>query len=168
MAAGRWVRPVEVPPDTLINDLCRIDDGRWLVCGRQRSGSAFAAVYEPLMWRLETIDVGDGALVASGGQPSLGEGIAVGRAGLVVDVGARGARVSHMPQRADCAAAALDAGGGAWAGSVGRIFRRAPGGVWQDAWTSEWKTPFTSLHADIGVVRGMTVDGAVVEGRVSR
>jgi serine/threonine protein kinase len=165
MAAKRWVRPVEVPSDAVVNDIARIEDTKWLVCGRHRTGAGFAAVYEPLMWRIEALPGGDAALVACAGQMARGIGIAVGRAGAIVEVTPQGPRRNVMPQRSDCAAAALDVSGQAWAGTTGRILSRTPAGAWEVSWSGEWQAPFTSLHADVGIVHAMTVDGAIVEGR---
>jgi eukaryotic-like serine/threonine-protein kinase len=165
LAAKRWVRRVELPVDAVVNDIARVDDATWLVCGRYRSGAGFAAIYEPLMWRLDVLPAGDAALVACAGQVDRRIGIAVGRGGALVELTATGPVRHTIQNRPDCATVAVDVAGQAWAGTTGRLLTRLGAGPWQVAWHGAWTTPFTSLHADVGLVHAMTVDGAIVEGR---
>ncbi|HEX4473753.1 MAG TPA: hypothetical protein VH142_01675, partial [Polyangiaceae bacterium] len=60
--------------------------------------------------------------------------------------------------------------GRAWVGGTGFLWSQTsePRATWLRAWEdSAWTAPFVALHADIGVITAMTVDGAVLEGRTA-
>jgi eukaryotic-like serine/threonine-protein kinase len=167
MAAQRWVRPVPLPPDAIVNDVARIDDGTWFVCGRHRSGAAFAALYDPLWFQLEPLPTPCGPLVACAANIDRSLGVAVGRHGAFITVSSRTPQASTIPGAPDVASAAMDVTGQLWAGTTGELLTHRPGGQWVKAWQGEWKAPFISLQADVGVVRAMTADGGILEGRVA-
>lgn len=165
MTSRRWVRPVQLPPDVLCNDVARIDDATWLVCGRHRSGAGFAAIYDPLYFQLEPLPTSPTALIACAGNVDRSLGLAVGRGGALLTVSARRPQSESVPRAPDCACAAIDVTGQIWTGGSGQLMTRRLGGSWEVAWQGNWQAPFTSLHADVGIVHAMTVEGGIVEGR---
>jgi hypothetical protein len=148
-----------------VNDIARIDDTKWLIGGRYSSAAGYAAVYEPLMWRLEPLPVGPGAFVSCAAKMERQIATAVGRGGEVLTLFGDRQENSVIPGNADCASAAVDVSGQQWAGSMGRIYSRAGQGSWSLAWQGPLRAPFTSLHADVDIVHALTADGAVLEGR---
>jgi hypothetical protein len=96
-----------------------------------------------------------------------GAGIVVGAAGSTARITDEEPWVSVVPGEPDLSAVALDVGGQAWAASPGQLWLQpaAPGAEWRAVWREDWRVPFVSVHADLGVVIAMTVDGAIIEGR---
>ena len=54
-----WLKPLELPDVASLPALARVDDERWLVAGRERSGRAMLAIYHPLEWRIERLSADD-------------------------------------------------------------------------------------------------------------
>jgi serine/threonine protein kinase len=164
----RWLLPFEVTDASHISGLARVDDERWLVTGRNREGQAWAALYRPLSLELTPVATPVArALLACGSRRNRGLAVAVGGDGSLLCVGPQGFGMSVVPGQPDLSVLSLDVAGQLWAASIGRIYFAAqPLGavrcVWHDP---SWQVPFVSLHAELGQLLALTVDGGVLEGR---
>lgn len=170
IAARRWIKPLHAEGIASVSAVARFDDSRWLVGGRTAEGLGFAALYEPLFWRLSQIECPTTqAFLTVAAQPDRGVGIVGGTEGWVVVAEAGHSRAESLDRRFAVSAVAVDAAGRCWAASAGRIWTRR-GGVrpgWVLVWENkDWRTPMVSLFADVGVVIGMTADGGIVEGQL--
>jgi len=50
MAARRWMKPMHLDGVAYVSSLLRLDDSRWVICGRLTQGTGFAAIYSPMQW----------------------------------------------------------------------------------------------------------------------
>lgn len=180
VVARRWLKPLVVTEAGMISSLARIDDERWLVVGRTTRGSlpptgrgswpdigAFAAIYRPLDWELEPLEVPPGrALLACASRPERKLAIAVGAEGSIVRV-QRGEVSAHkLPDAPDLASVAIDVLGNELAAGSGTIWASRGRDRWKQAWqNTTWQAPFVSVLAETGLVIAMTVDGGVLECR---
>jgi serine/threonine protein kinase len=156
LAGGYWLKPLPVQRAANLSGLGRIDETRWLVVGRSVDGLAFAAVYSPLQWELEPLRAPSvRALVACASQYERNVAVAVGRQ-------VEAARLQGEP---DLASAAVDVLDRTWAGGAGELWVSPEGGRnWSRVWShDEWRVPFVSILADVGLVVAMTADGGVLE-----
>jgi serine/threonine protein kinase len=167
MSSRRWMRPLPVPHAASIMTLSRIDDTRWLLGGRSRAGSGFAALLDPLQWDLTPLLVPQNrAYIASDGAADKGTGILAGAAGHVVHVDRTRTSVSRIPDENDVSAVAIDVFDRQWASTLGRVWLRTGGGGWTCIWQDPaWAVPFIRLFPDAGVLLALTADGGVLEGR---
>jgi serine/threonine protein kinase len=167
MSSHRWMKPLPVPQAASIMTLSRIDDARWLIGGRSRAGSGFAALLDPLQWDLTPLLVpANRAFITSDGTPEKGTGIVAGAAGHVVHVERTRTSVSRIPDECDVSAVATDVFDRQWASTLGRLWLRADSGGWTCIWQDpRWAVPFIRLFPDAGVVLALTADGGVLEGR---
>jgi len=166
----RWLRPASLSKAARISAICRSSDESWLVAGRAPDGG-FLARYEPLMWTVSRLSVpACRAYLAAAARVDVGVAVAVGTQGRTIRFAPDGEVVSTIPDEPDVSAVAVDPGGSAWAASAGQIWlqRAQKPTLWNSIWRDEsWAgVPIVSLHADIGVVTAMTVDGAIVEGNL--
>jgi hypothetical protein len=141
------------------------------VTGRTTAGIGFAAVHSALSFDTAFLPTPKtDALTAAAGHLDRGFGIAAGRSGITLRFDGANTMPFVLDGKPDLACAGMDVQGRAWVGAAGRLWSqhwnaRAPWGlVWEDA---SWTTPFVSLRADVGVVTAVTVDGAVLEGRMT-
>jgi eukaryotic-like serine/threonine-protein kinase len=169
VAAGRFFRPAALDAARTVASIARVDDSRWLIAGRTTLGSGFAAVYSALDFDGSFLPVPPtDALTTCAGHLDRGFGLAAGRQGVTLRYEGRPGSASTVEGGPDLACSAMDVQGRAWVGAAGRLWSQGTGpqepwiSSWQDA---TWTTPFVSLHADIGLIVAVTVDGAVVEGR---
>ena len=163
-----WLRPLPVEAAASVPGLARLDRERWLVTGRTRTGSAFAATYHPLEWRLEQVASPNApALVCCASQPERGIAIAAGGR-YVVRVGPNTKSELEIGTGTHWSACAVDVLGGEWVAGAGRIwFSPGEGAPWREVWSDPaWTAPFVSIHADADHVVLVTADGGVLEGRV--
>jgi serine/threonine protein kinase len=171
MSGGRWLKPLPLAGVSSVAALVRVDDERWLVCGRTNQGSGFAALYAPLQWELAELPApATRALVGAAGSLERQIGLVVGSEGVVMRVDPDGTTISRVHGAPDLSAAALDVLDREWVTSLGTLWTRAYslGEAWRPAWSeSTWGAPFVSLMADAGLVVAMTADGGIVEGRAS-
>lgn len=169
LAAHRWLKPAALSKAKTISALVRLSDDSWLMSGRSRKGEGFAAIYSPLMFevqRLRGADVPEYTDCAA--QPDLGLGVVVGASGRVLRVEGGESTESVVPGEPDLAAVAMDIAGRVWTSSTGHLWMHNPDSPepWNCVWRSaDWRSPFVSLFADVGLVIGMTADGGVIEGR---
>jgi eukaryotic-like serine/threonine-protein kinase len=167
LVGKHWLRALPVSDASMIADLCRIDDERWLIVGRGHDGLAYAAYYRPLDWQLERLPVQAGrALLACASFPDRQTAVAVGVGGAFLELEACRDEPRTPAARPDLSCIAIDALGRHWAAGAGRVWSRLGSGEWTCVWQhAAWQPPFVSIMAEIGTVVAMTVDGAVLECR---
>jgi serine/threonine protein kinase len=183
VVARRWLKPLGVPDAATISSVARIDDERWLVIGRTARPSmppsdgrgswsgaqSFAAIYRPLDWDCESIDVPPGrALLACASRPERRIAIGVGAEGSVVRVERDKVTTHKIEGAPDLACVAIDVLGNEWAAGSGSVWASRGRDRWKRAWDNDtWQAPFVSLLAETGMIVAMTVDGGVLECRSS-
>ena len=167
----RWLKPFPLTHVAAVTSMARVGDASWLIAGRKHGGGGLAGLYSPLDWELEPLESPDvRAYLACGGHPDIAVGVVAGADGVMLYLDESGAWVESVPEGGDVSATVVDPSGGCWAGGAGRIWHRTKQGsgppkwvcVWEDA---SWTAPFVSMFADVGLVIGVTADGAIVEGR---
>jgi eukaryotic-like serine/threonine-protein kinase len=164
----RWLKPHEVTDVAHISALSRIGDDRWLVVGRDRSSRAWAGIYEPLDLKLTNLPVPIArALLGCASRRNTNVAVAVGGNGSILSLEQQQVGASTTPDQSDLTVVALDLAAQLWAASIGRIyFAKEPLGAVKCLWHDpSWTVPFVSLHADMGHLLGLTVDGGVIECR---
>jgi hypothetical protein len=171
IAAGHFFRPLPLEAARTIAAVARLDETHWLIAGRTVQGTGFSAVYGALTFDVTfLLAPPTDAFTSAAAHVDRGFGVALGRRGAAVRFDGGHAESSIVEGAPDIASAAMDVQGRAWAGTTGRLFSQGPEPrtPWLTAWQNPaWKTPFVSIHADVGVVTAMTVDGAVVQGRTA-
>ncbi len=170
LVGRRWMRPFPFPEVCGVSAVAGVDDARWLVVGQTASGGGHAALFSPL--DREVLNLAPASipvLHAAAGDRNARQGIAVGERGAVVRWTAGGVAYETIAEEPRLTAVSLGPGGVAWAGGEGSLWMRrdaAGSGRWTCAWAApRIRTPFVSVAAAPGLVRAVTVDGAVVEGR---
>jgi serine/threonine protein kinase len=169
MAARRWVRPLQLDGVSYVASLLRLEDTRWLVCGRLARGGGFAAVYTPLQWELEYLPTPPTrAFVGGASEPERNLGLLVGSHGVAVRVEGKTPTSSIAEGEPDLTAGAMDVLDREWVASLGRLWVRDPDRdtAWRAVWSdSSWTAPLISIMADAGMVVALSADGGIVEGR---
>jgi hypothetical protein len=170
VAAGRFFRPRALETARSVTSMARLDDAHWLVVGRTIAGSGFAAVYSAVSFDTVFLPLPKtDALTAAAGHLDRGFGVAAGRGGVALRYDGVNTEPSKLGGNPDLACAGMDVQGRAWVGAAGRLWCQpwADNAPWLLAWEdTSWRMPFVSMRADVGVVTAMTVDGAVLEGRM--
>jgi hypothetical protein len=168
MAARRWMRPLRLDGVSYVAALLRLDDSRWIVCGRLSQGTGFAAIYAPMDWEVRFLETPKTrAFVGGASEPERGLSLVVGASGVALRVSTEGVLSSVASGGPDLTAAAMDVLAREWVASLGTLWVRDAerDTDWQRVWSQpEWQTPFVSIMADAGMVVAMTVDGGIVEG----
>lgn len=151
-----------------VNDIARLDPLRWLVVGRSTQGHGVAGIFRPMDGTIDWLNVPTvSAYLACATNPDAAIGVMVGTEGMIVSFRDGAVTAERLGTPAPLSVVCLDPSGGAWAGTTGTLFHRAPGprGRWQCPWHDPtWTTPFANLHASAGVVLALTADGAILEG----
>ena len=170
VCGGRWFKPLPLGNFAAVTSLGRLDDARWLLAGRTREATGFAAIATPTDWDVSVVAVpATRALLACAAHRDRRAGTIVGTEGTVVRVDSDGVIESRIEGAGDLASAAVDLTGTAWAGGAGQIWTRLPSAAapWELVWEDpSWTAPVVGLFADVGMVLGLTVDGGVIEGRL--
>lgn len=176
LSGRRWAKPLPIPDIASVHGLARIEDARWLLAGQGADGQCYAATYRPLDREVERLAAPNApAFFAVAGRMEPGEGLEHGK-GIVV--GAAGAMIwwengkavsETLPGGRDLSAAAVDPLGRGWAAAAGRMWLRD--GAAKERWAPVWEdpsmtVPVISMLPDVGVVRAVMADGAVIEGTV--
>lgn len=166
----RWLKPFPLTNVAAVTSMARVGDATWLLAGRKHGGGGLAALYSPLDWQLEPLVSPDvRAYLACGGHPDIAVGVVAGADGVMLYLDESGAWVESVAEGADVSATVVDPSGMCWAGGAGRIWLRAREDAeptWVCAWEDPaWTAPFVSMFADVGLIIGVTADGAIVEGR---
>lgn len=166
----RWLKPLELPEVASLPALARVDQERWLVAGRERSGRAMVAFYWPLEWRLERLTADEvRAYLAGSSAAEANQGVVVGAGGRVLRAESGAVTRSTVPDGADLSATALEESGRLWVASLGKVWMQAsPSGSWECAWKDpRWNVPIVSLYADGRRVLGVAADGGMLEGVIA-
>ncbi|MFO0551093.1 MAG: serine/threonine-protein kinase [Polyangiaceae bacterium] len=180
LTSRRWLKPLPLPDVAAVIGLTRVADAKWLVVGRAKDGSGYAALYRPLDWAVERIDTPlVRAFIACSGEISASTGLAVGASGAVVWAYPNGVRHEFVEGKPDLSAAAIDTSGRGWCAGAGRIWMHhrtahatgrvePPRGQWDLMWKDDtWTAPTVAVFTGPGVVVGMTADGGIIEGRTN-
>jgi serine/threonine protein kinase len=171
MAARRWMKPMQLDGVAYVAGLLRLDDSRWVICGRLTQGTGFAAIYSPMHWEVQYLPTPPTrALVAGASAAERGLGLVVGSHGVALRIEGQGAAVSIAEGTPDLTAAAMDVLDREWVASLGRLWVRDPARdpAWRSVWTdANWQAPFVSIMADAGMLVAMSADGGILEGRAS-
>ncbi len=171
MAARRWLKPMPLDGVAYVAALLRLDDARWVICGRLTQGAGFAAIYSPMQWETTyLLTPRTRAFVAGASESDRGLGLVVGSEGVALRVEGNAAVVSIAEGAPDLTAAAMDVLDREWVASLGKLWVRDPARdtAWRSVWSDpRWQAPFISIMADAGMLVAMTADGAVLEGRAS-
>ncbi len=169
LVGRRWLKPFAIDGVAHISALARIDEESWLVAGRKLSGEAWVAIYEPLQLELRPMELpGVRALLACSSRQGEKRAVAVGTDGAWVDARTDRVECERVPGNPDFSCITMDAAGRCWGASRGQLWARDPDGTVRCIWHNpQWTAPFVSLHAETGNVMAVTVDGGVLEGRVS-
>ncbi len=169
MAAHRWMKPLVLEGVAYVAALLRLDDDRWVLCGRLEQGTGFAAVYRPMQWEVTyLLAPPTRAFVGGASTPERGFGLVVGSNGVALRIEGDTTQSSLASGAPDLSAAAMDVLDREWVASAGQLFVRDPAAdpSWRCIWSDPaWSTPFVSVMADAGLVVAMTVDGGIIEGR---
>ena len=170
LANKSWLYPLRLEGVRNVAALLRLDESRWLVCGRLSQGGSFAAVYSPQRGectRLET--PATRALVAGSSNPERGLALLVGSEGTTLRAEAERTEISAVDGNPDLSASAVDVLDREWVAGRGALWTRDPrhGEAWQRAWSDPaWNAPFVSMMADAGLIVALTANGGIVEGRI--
>jgi serine/threonine protein kinase len=171
MAARRWMKPVPLEGVAYVAALLRLDDSRWILCGRLTQGYGFAAIYSPMQWEVEyLLTPRTRAFVSGASNADRGLGLVVGSEGVALRIEGHSAVVSAAEGLPDLTAAAMDVLDREWVASLGKLWVRDPArdANWRSVWSDpRWQAPFISIIADAGMLVAMTADGGILEGRAS-
>ncbi|HET9959477.1 MAG TPA: serine/threonine-protein kinase [Polyangiaceae bacterium] len=164
--SGRWLKPLPLNEVAYVAGLSQIDEEHWLVVGRSRHGTGFAALYSPLSWELNKLNApATRAWVACTSRSEREAALAVGAEGAVLRLERGSVSGDVIPERPNLASVSIDVLAREWAGASGELWC-ATGGVWQRVFAEEqWGRPFISVFADVASVVAMSVDGGVLECR---
>jgi eukaryotic-like serine/threonine-protein kinase len=164
-----WLKALPVPWAAVVAGLVQLDDEHWLVCGRRTDGRGFVAIYRPLEWQIDELDSATSrAYLSCAAQREREIAIAVGAEGAIVRLERGRSSSSVLEGRPNLACAAIDVFDREWAGALGELWASNAGGAWTRVWHDpNWTRPFVSIHADVGSVIALTVDGGVLECQAS-
>ncbi len=164
VVAGHWLKGLAVPRVATLSSVAQIDTNRWLAVGRDVDGSAYAAIYVPLDFSVQRVELPPTrALLCAEGHPDRPQALAVGTDGLVVLADAGELQVNFVDGAPNLSACAMDITGRPWVAGAGRLWTLEQG-RWVQAWHEpSWRAPIVSVMAEPGFVAATTVDGAVVE-----
>jgi hypothetical protein len=171
MSSRRWMKPLVLEGVQNVSALLRLDDARWVVCGRLLDGHGFAAVYSPMQWELVPLTVPQTRALV-GGSSSLERELAlvVGSDGVALRIEREQCSVSLVQGMPDLSACAVDVLDREWVASLSTLWTRdsRSGQAFLPAWKDPaFQAPFVNLMADAGLVLAMSADGGIVEGRRS-
>jgi eukaryotic-like serine/threonine-protein kinase len=171
MAARRWLKPLPLDGAAYVAALLRLDDERWVICGRQQQGSGFCSIYTPTQWETTVLlTPRTRAFVSGASEPERGLALVVGSEGVALRIEGQEAVSSVAEGAPALTTAAMDVLDREWVCSLGRLWVRDParGLAWRPVWHDpSWQAPFVSMIADAGMVVAMTADGGILEGRAA-
>jgi serine/threonine protein kinase len=169
MSSRRWMKPLVLEGVQNVSGLLRLDDSRWVVCGRLLDGSGFAAIYSPMQWELLPLTVPQTRAFVGGSSNVEREfSLVVGSSGQVLRIEREQCAVSVVQGAPDLSAGAVDLLDREWVASLSTLWTRDS--RTQQDFVPAWKdvgfqAPFVSLIADAGLILAMSADGGIVEGR---
>jgi eukaryotic-like serine/threonine-protein kinase len=171
MSSRRWLKPLVLEGVLNVSSLLRLDDARWVVCGRMVDGCGFAAIYSPMQWEISALNVPQTRSFMGGSSNLERElSLVVGSSGLVLHIERDQCAVTVVPGAPDLSASAVDVLDREWVASLSTLWTRDARSAqpfvaaWRD---SLFQAPFVSLIADAGLILAMSADGGIVEGRRS-
>jgi hypothetical protein len=171
MSSRRWMKPLPLEGVQNVSALLRLDDSRWVVAGRLTNGQGFAAIYSPMQWELQPLQVPPTRAFVGGSSTVERElSLIVGSDGIVLRVDREQASATVVPGSPDLSAGALDVLDREWVASLSTLWTRdyRSGQPFMPAWqNATFQAPFVSLMADAGLILAMSADGGIVEGRRS-
>jgi hypothetical protein len=169
MAARRWLKPLTLDGVAYVAALLRLDDERWVICGRMQQGTGFCSIYTPTQWESTVLLAPrTRAFVSGASEPERGLALVVGSDGVALRIEGSEAVSSIADGSPALTTAAMDVLDREWVCSLGRLWVRDPSRelAWRPVWQDQsWQAPFVSMIADAGMVVAMTADGAILEGR---
>jgi eukaryotic-like serine/threonine-protein kinase len=169
MSSRRWMKPLVLEGVQNVSGLLRLDDARWLVCGRLLDGTGFTAVYSPMQWEIASLEVPrTRAFVGGASNVDRELGLVVGSNGVVLRIERDQCAVSVVQGAPDLSASAIDVLDREWVASLSTLWTRdsRSGQAFVPAWKDPaFQAPFVSLIADAGLILAMSADGGIVEGR---
>jgi hypothetical protein len=165
------MKPMPLEGVAYVAALLRLDDSRWVICGRLTQGTGFAAIYSPMQWEIAyLLTPRTRAFVSGASNADRGLALVVGSEGVALRIEGTSAVVSVAEGAPDLTAAAMDVLDREWVASLGKLWVRDPArdASWRSVWSDpRWQAPFISIMADAGMLVAMTADGGVLEGRAS-
>jgi eukaryotic-like serine/threonine-protein kinase len=171
MSSRRWMKPLPLEGVQNVSALLRLDDSRWVVAGRLLNGQGFTAIYSPMQWELQPLQVPQTRAFVGGSSNVERElALIVGSDGVVLRVEREQGSVTVVPGSPDLSAGALDVLDREWVASLSTLWTRdyRSGQPFVPAWqNATFQAPFVSLMADAGLILAMSADGGIVEGRRS-
>jgi hypothetical protein len=171
MSSRRWMKPLPLEGVQNVSALLRLDDARWIVAGRLLSGQGFAAVYSPMQWELQPLQVPlTRAFVGGSSNVERELALVVGSDGVVLRIEREQCTPSIVPGSHDLSSGAVDVLDREWVASLSTLWTRdsRSGQPFVPAWqNATFQAPFVSLIADAGLILAMSADGGIVEGRRS-
>ena len=169
LSGRRFLKPFPLDNVQNVAAVMRLDDTRWLVCGRLLQGGGFAAVYSPLQWEIKFLRTPPTrAFVNGSASVERSLALVVGSDGTALRAQGEETTVSVVHGAPDLSASALDLLDREWVAGLGTLWTRDPrlAEAWRPAWSdSTWEAPFVSMLADSGRVMAMTASAGIVEGR---
>jgi hypothetical protein len=171
MSSRRWMKPLVLEGVQNVSALLRLDDARWVVCGRLLDGSGFVAIYSPMQWEIEPLQVPrTRAFVGGSSNVERELALVVGSAGVALRIEREQSSLSLVQGEPDLSAGAVDVLDREWVASLNTLWTRdsRTGQSFVPAWKDPgFQAPFVSLIADAGLILAMSADGGIVEGRRS-
>lgn len=171
MSSRRWMRPLVLEGVQNVSALLRLDDARWVVCGRLLDGHGFAAIYSPMQWELFPLEVPQTRAFVGGSSNVERElALVVGSNGVALRIERDQCAVAVVHGTPDLSSCAVDVLDREWAASLSTLWTRdsRSGQNFALAWKDlAFQAPFVSLIADAGLILAMSADGGIVEGRRS-
>ena len=169
MSSRRWIKPFVLEGVQNVSGLLRLDDARWVVCGRLLDGHGFAAIYTPLQWELTPLNVPlTRAFLGGSSNVERELALVVGSNGVALHIEREQCNFTVVQGAPDLSAGAVDVLDREWVASLSTIWTRdsRSGQAFMPAWQdATFQAPFVSLMADAGLLRAMSADGGIVEGR---
>jgi serine/threonine protein kinase len=171
MSSRRWMKPLVLEGVQNVSALLRLDDSRWVVCGRLLDGGGYVAVYSPMQWEITPLAV-PATRAYVGGASNLERELTlvVGSNGVALHIEREQCSVSVVQGAPDLSAGAIDVLDREWVASLSTLWTRdsRSGQPYTVAWKDPaFQAPFVSLMADAGLILAMSADGGIVEGRRS-
>ncbi len=171
MAARRWLKPLPLEGVAYVASLLRLDDERWVICGRMQHDTGFCSIYSPMQWETTVLlTPKTRAFVSGASEQERGLALVVGSDGVALRIEGQEAVSSVATGAPSLTTAAMDVLDREWVCSVGKLWVRDPGKDldWRPVWSDpSWEAPFVSMMADAGMVVAMTADGGILEGRAA-
>ena len=134
-------------------------------------GNGFAALYSPMQWELQALNVPKTRAFV-GGSSNLERELAlvVGSNGVALRIEREQCSVTVVQGAPDLSSGAVDVLDREWAASLSTLWTRdsRSGQAFVPAWKdAAFSAPFVSLIADAGLILAMSADGGIVEGKRS-